>query len=524
MCRNESNTYARTGFLCFVTATILTLIAVSGMSADPSHKTLKAPEPLREFRGVWLATVANIDWPSKPGLPVAQQQAELISILDRSAQLHLNAVIFQVRPACDALYDSKIEPWSEYLTGQQGRAPEPYYDPLAFAVAESHKRGLELHAWFNPYRARHSLAKSEPAANHVSRKHPEMVRAYGHSQWLDPGLEAVQEYTTRVVMDVVKRYDIDGVHLDDYFYPYKELDSHKQVIPFPDDSAWQDYLQSGGTDSREDWRRDNVNALVEKLYKAIKKEKPWVKFGISPFGIWRPGYPQQIKGYDAYEQLYADSRKWLQNGWCDYLSPQLYWPVKQTAQSYPVLLKWWVDQNVKGRHIWPGNYTSRVGDGSKTAWTRDELVQQILATRNQNGATGNVHFSMKSLLNNRGGLADSLASGVYGQPALIPSSPWLKDRAPGKPKVQIETDEATGRPMLTWKAGGKEAPWLWVVQCQTGGAWSTRILPASNMSLSLDPNGPDGQASAYAVSAVDRYGQRGEPGGIADEKIRDKAR
>jgi len=466
------------------------------------------PEPAREFRGVWVATVANIDWPSKPGLSTADQKTELIAILDRCVKLRLNAVIFQVRPACDALYNSKLEPWSEYLSGQQGRAPSPIYDPLELAVAEAHKRGLELHAWFNPYRARHSEGKSPMDPGHVSHQHPELVRPYGHSLWLDPGSDAVQDYTVRVVIDVVKRYDIDGVHIDDYFYPYKELDSHKQVIPFPDDLTWQDYLQNGGTLSRDDWRRDNVNNLVERLYREIKKEKSWVKFGISPFGIWRPGNPAQIKGYDAYEELYADSRKWIRNGWCDYLSPQLYWPVKQTAQSYPVLLKWWVDQNVHGRHIWPGNYTSRIGDASKNAWTKDELVQQILATRVQNGATGNVHFSMKPLANNRGGIADALSASVYQQQALPPASTWLKDRAPGKPRMDLDTNSQSGQTVLRWKPTGKEKPWLWVVQTQTANIWTTSILPADIQELLLPATTAGKETTVFAVSAVNRIGER----------------
>jgi len=343
---------------------------------------------------------------------------------------------------------------------------------------------------------------------HVSHQHPELVRPYGHSLWLDPGSDAVQDYTVRVVIDVVKRYDIDGVHIDDYFYPYKELDSHKQVIPFPDDLTWQDYLQNGGTLSRDDWRRDNVNNLVERLYREIKKEKSWVKFGISPFGIWRPGNPAQIKGYDAYEELYADSRKWIRNGWCDYLSPQLYWPVKQTAQSYPVLLKWWVDQNVHGRHIWPGNYTSRIGDASKNAWTKDELVQQILATRVQNGATGNVHFSMKPLANNRGGIADALSASVYQQQALPPASTWLKDRAPGKPRMDLDTNSQSGQTVLRWKPTGKEKPWLWVVQTQTANIWTTSILPADIQELLLPATTAGKETTVFAVSAVNRIGER----------------
>ena len=232
-------------------ATPLTARADSPKNPKRTIVQDRPPEPQREFRGVWVATVANIDWPSKPGLSTSDQQSELIAILDHAVRLHLNAVIIQVRPACDALYESKIEPWSEYLTGQQGKPPSPYYDPLEFAVAEAHRRGLELHAWFNPYRARHSDGHTL-AGSHVSRTHPDLVRAYGHSLWLDPGSEAVQDYTVSVIMDVVKRYDIDGVHIDDYFYPYKEVDANKHVIPFPDDATWQAYLQSGGNLSRED--------------------------------------------------------------------------------------------------------------------------------------------------------------------------------------------------------------------------------------------------------------------------------
>ncbi len=491
-------------------ATPLTARADSPKNPKRTIVQDRPPEPQREFRGVWVATVANIDWPSKPGLSTSDQQSELIAILDHAVRLHLNAVIIQVRPACDALYESKIEPWSEYLTGQQGKPPSPYYDPLEFAVAEAHRRGLELHAWFNPYRARHSDGHTL-AGSHVSRTHPDLVRAYGHSLWLDPGSEAVQDYTVSVIMDVVKRYDIDGVHIDDYFYPYKEVDANKHVIPFPDDATWQAYLQSGGNLSREDWRRENVNTLIERLYREIKRDKSWVKFGISPFGIWRPGYPAQIKGFDAFDQLYADSRKWIQSGWCDYLSPQLYWPIKQPAQSYTSLLKWWVDQNAHGRHIWPGNYTSRVGDGSKNSWSRDEIVQQVESTRSQNGATGNVHFSMKPLLQNRAGVTDALIAGPYDQPALVPASPWLKDHTSNRPKFDVDVDDTTGKSTLTWSPGGKQRPWLWVLQIQKSSKWTTLILPGDQKTLSLTPASPEKPPEAFALSAVNRTGERSQP-------------
>src|SRR5436309_8529319 len=201
--------------------------------------SIAPPKPLREFRGAWVATVANIDWPSKPGLSTSEQKAELISILNRAAQLKLDAIIFQVWPACDALYASSIEPWSEYLTGIMGNAPEPFYDPLSFAVEEAHKRALELHAWFNPYRAHHNAAKSLISANHISKTRPQLVRQYGKFLWLDPGEKEVQDYSLSVMQDVVKRYDIDGVHIDDYFYPYKEPDAAGQDLDFPDDASWK---------------------------------------------------------------------------------------------------------------------------------------------------------------------------------------------------------------------------------------------------------------------------------------------
>ncbi|HLK58571.1 MAG TPA: family 10 glycosylhydrolase [Chthonomonadaceae bacterium] len=494
---------------CLCMALLCALFALP-LDADSADKAKELPPaPPREFRGVWVATVANIDWPSKPGLPVEDQKAELLAILDRAAQMRLNAIIFQVRPACDALYDSKLEPWSEYLTGQQGQAPAPYYDPLAFAVEEAHRRGLELHAWFNPYRARHAEAKSTPSADHISQTHPEIVRQYGGYLWLDPGEKAVQDHSLAVILDVVKRYDIDGVHIDDYFYPYKETDANRKILPFPDDASWQRYVASGGKLDRDDWRRENVNVFIERLYKGIKQEKPWVKFGISPFGIWRPGHPDQIKGFDAYEEIYADSRKWLVNGWCDYWTPQLYWPIHQTAQSYPALLKWWVEQNKKGRHIWPGNYTSRVTDGGKSSWTPEEVVHQVDATREQKGASGNVHFSMQCLMQNRCNLADTLATGVYAHPALVPASPWLKGHAPGRPKVELDKDATSETPTLSWQPGGGEPVWQWVVQTYANGAWTTDILPGNIRTFVMAPDSPQAQATRIAVSGVDRCGNQG---------------
>ena len=465
------------------------------------------PPPVpREFRGVWVATVANIDWPSRPGLSTWEQQAELIAILNKAVELHLNAVILQVRTATDALYSSKLEPWSEFLTAQMGRPPEPLYDPLAFAVDEAHKRGLELHAWFNPYRSHHPAGKSEISANHISSTHPEIVRNYGKYMWLDPGDTAVRRHSIQVITDVVKRYDIDGVHIDDYFYPYKESDSSGRVLDFPDSVTWMRYVDSGGTMSRDDWRRSNVDILVRDLYKSIRKTKPWVKFGISPFGMWQPGYPPQIKGFNAYAELYADSKKWLNEGWLDYFTPQLYWPIAREETSYPALLSWWISENTKGRNIWPGNYTSRVGAAGSTAWKSQEILDQISTTRLTEGASGNVHFSMKVFMQNRDSLDDRLLAGPYASPALVPPSPWLDSIPPRAPAAYLERDSATRAIKVSFAQRGTEKVWLWVLRYRNGPDWTTMILPGQQTVHMFDGGTGSAAPDEVVVSAVDRTG------------------
>lgn len=367
------------------------------------------PPPAREFRGVWVATVRNIDWPSRPGLSSDEQQRELIAILDRMASLNLNAVIFHVRPSADALYVSDIEPWSEYLSGQMGKAPEPLYDPLAFAIEQAHQRGLELHAWLNPYRARR-LSETTPAApEHITVTHPEVVRTYGSFLWMDPGEPVVRERVVAVVRDIVRRYDVDGIHFDDYFYPYPENNAD-----FPDEETWRRY---GGGLRRNDWRRKNVDDLIEQVARAIRQEKPGVKFGISPFGIWRPGHPRGVRGLDAYEKIYADSRKWIRRGWVDYFTPQLYWSSSAKEQRFGDLLRWWKRQNRQRRNLWPGLAAHRV-----TSWGADEIVSQIHQIRAGGGSTGWILFSARVLMQNRGGLADRLAE-INPRPVPVPAPP-----------------------------------------------------------------------------------------------------
>lgn len=443
------------------------------------------PAPAREFRGAWIATVANMDWPSAPGLSAAQQKAELVALLDTAVRLRLNTVVFQVRPACDAFYASSLEPWSQYLTGYSGQAPQPYYDPLAFAIEEAHKRGLELHAWFNPFRARATAGTLE-SANHVSHLHPEWVHEYNGQLWLDPGDPAVRDYVLRVIMDVVRRYDVDGVQFDDYFYPYPQADRN-----FPDDTTWRMYGMRGGY-SRDDWRRQNISQFIQNVYQNIKAAKPWVKFGVSPFGIWRPGNPQMIRGLDSYAKLYADSRSWLANGWVDYLSPQLYWAIDPPEHSYPALLSWWAAQNVKHRNLWPGLAAYQLPPL--------EIARQILVTRAQPGASGELFFHLRNFLESPA-LADSVAR-EYTQSALVPASPWLPSSPLPKPEM-VARAGGFGWTFQWAIPGGTPARWL----LQVGGPdnnWTTKVLPGYQTieTFSFSPQ-------VVSVRAMDRNGNLG---------------
>jgi uncharacterized lipoprotein YddW (UPF0748 family) len=468
------------------------------------------PPVAREFRAVWVATVGNMDWPSRPGLSTEQQQAEMIALLDRLAALRMNAIVLQVRPAADALYQSSLEPWSDVLTGEMGRAPEPFYDPLAFAVAEAHKRGLEMHAWINPYRAKNTSTRTM-SDGHISRTHPELVRKYGSFLWMDPGDPAVRSITTSVVMDLVRRYDIDGVHMDDYFYPYPETQNGRE-LDFPDDVTWARYQRTGGLLSRDDWRRQNVDLLVQGLGDSIHAIKPWVRYGVSPFGIWRPGHPASVRGFDQYAKLYADARKWLNEGWVDYFTPQLYWAIDRPEQSYPVLLKWWTEQNTKGRNLWPGNYTGKVGFTNASAWRTDEVLEQIRLTRAQPGATGNVHFNMSVFMKDPDSLNERLVREVYGEPALVPASPWLDRRAPAVPRVAVRTDATSAARVVDLDPGvagpATSAPWLWVLQTRSAEGWRTQLLPASQRVALLAARGAAVPLDVR-VTAVDRVGNAG---------------
>jgi uncharacterized lipoprotein YddW (UPF0748 family) len=455
------------------------------------------PKVEREFRAVWIATVDNIDFPTKKGLSIEQQRAELVASLELAKKLRLNAVIFQVRPMTDAVYRSQLEPWSEFLTGEMGRSQD--FDPLEFLVAEAHKRGILVHAWFNPYRAYHPAAKTL-SANHVSKTKPGIVRQYGRYMWLDPTSREGQQHSIDVIADVVRRYDIDGVHFDDYFYPYAEKDPAGNDIDFPDDVNWQAYVKAGGKLARDDWRRANVNIFIAEVGRTIKRIKPHVVYGVSPFGIWQPMPEKEITGFNAYAKLYADAKKWLQDGTVDYLAPQLYWETTRKGQSFPVLLDWWKEQNTKRRFVWPGIAAYRIG--STPTFTSGEIASQIEKTRRSPETNGAIYFSFKSLRNDMGGIQDTLRNDVYKRDAVIPEFAWIRSPKPSKPRVTISRNAR--HVTASWTERGRRKAFWFIVYAKDKDGWSYSILPASERSITLSA---ERKIERIIVTSVDRLGR-----------------
>lgn len=477
----------------------------------PTRPGLDALEPPREFRGAWVASVDNIDWPSKPGLSAETQRAEIDRVLDTARRLELNALFLQVRPTCDALYRSEIEPWSAFLSGRQGDGPRPDYDPLDHWVRGAHARGLDLHAWVNPFRARHPKSIGPDTATHVSKLFPRLVRSYNGYLWLDPGSAQAREITLRVIDDLLTRYELDGVHMDDYFYPYP-----KAGVPFPDSAIHETYRRNGGTLPLDDWRRENINRFVREVQSLVRLRRPGALFTISPFGIWRPDNPPGVKGFDAFAGLHADSRRWLGEGWCDALMPQLYWPVASAGQPFRPLLDWWVAQNPARRHVWPGLYLTKIpgpGDADPASgWQPAEILDQVRIVQETPGATGFALFSVVGLLQNRRTVADLLASGPLAAPALVPESPWLGAPTPGAPDV-VATREGVDI-ALGLDPSGPVPTRRYVVRTDGGSAWRGWVLPAGDgavrtrltplvapragSTLSVTPIGPNGATGPAA--------------------------
>lgn len=524
-------------------------------AAPLSPRLLAQPVPpavAREFRAAWVSPTEGGDWPSRPGLSVAEQKAELRDILDRAQEDGLNAVILHVRTGADALYPSKTVPWSRYLLGRDGTPSElAGYDPLALAIQEAHARGLQLHVWFNPFRAMPPDDLGRPAPGHVTRTHPQWVVHYGKSTWIDPGIPAARKAVLDAILDVVDRYDIDGVHIDDYFYPYLEEATITRVVRhgrkrrritrhvtlrFNDNASWKRYGLAKGWTDRAAWRRANIDDFVKSLYERVKARKKYVLVGISPFGIWRPGHPEGITGLDSYSEIFADSRHWLQEGWLDYIAPQLYWPLDNFEQRFTRLDAWWRHENVLGRHVWPGLFTMRVGSRTDP-WPANEIAQEVAALRDARAGTdeslGHVHFRLRTFAQRLDGdtaaFGDELHEEIYREPALPPASPWLGDAAPAAPVLgagprDLEESGTLGDgvatdpslvPAIVATPGDTVPVRWWLLQTLSAdGHWSDRLLPATDGALSLDYADLTG-ASWVAVTAISRTGVAGKPTVVA---------
>lgn len=503
----------KTKRLFFCSLVIISVALVQGCASISANKSSDAisshPKFEREFRAAWVASVANINWPSTRGLSSEEMKKEAIHLLDLLVEANFNAVILQVRPQADALYKSELEPWSYYLTGEQGKAPDSDFDPLDFWIKEAHKRGLELHAWLNPYRAHHPSGGPVSSTSVVNTKSDLVVELQGGYWWFDPTLKETQEHGLEVIMDIVNRYDVDGIHFDDYFYPYPSYNGDKD---FPDQKSWEAYKKGGGKLSRGDWRRKAVDDFISNVYSSIKQEKPHVKFGLSPFGIWRPGNPSSIRGFDQHNVLYADAKKWINKGWIDYFTPQLYWPVNQIPQSFPVLLGWWNSQNTLNRFVWPGMSIGRLSGERQI----DEVINQIMITRGMNSdAPGTVHWSIAPLVE-KDSLRNSLKEGPYNIPALIPEMTWgTSSRSLPEPEVDIEwfrngvfnlTPETPKDDFSRWIVYAKYGD-LWITKTYNNyvtnlPVYYTRVDPSTNMIHILD---------RIELTYVNRFGKESKP-------------
>jgi uncharacterized lipoprotein YddW (UPF0748 family) len=475
--------------------------------------------PKREFRGIWVATVTNIDWPSRPGLSADQQKQELIALLEYHKKNGLNAVVLQVRPAADAFYAKSREPWSKYLMGKQGLAPAAGYDPLEFAIKEAHFRGMELHAWFNPYRATMS-ANEVVSADHMTRKRPEWFFTYAGKKQFDPGIPEVREHIIQVILDVVKGYDIDGIHFDDYFYPYPV--SGQRI----NDAATFEKNNNGFTNI-SDWRRNNVDVLIKSLSDSIHYYKKYVKFGISPFGIWKNIYEDadgsETKGLSNFTELFADSRKWVKEGWVDYINPQIYFSFTRKAAPFGTLVDWW-SNNTYGRHLYIGQAAYLVNQKAEAAWRSPEQIpDQIKYIRDNNRVQGSVFFSSKSFSTIARATGDSLRVNYYRYPALPPQMPWLDQIVPNHPRAFTAMSTGTGV-HLKWEAplaasDGETASGYVIYRFEEGEKISVAD-PKNIVRISfedftnfLDTDVEKGKRYTYLVTALDRLKNESDPSG-----------
>ena len=435
--------------------------------------------PLYEFRGVWVASVVNCDWPSAKNLTTEQQKAEFIKLADLHQRNGMNALIVQVRPAGDALYPSKYEPWSEYLTGTQGVPPNPYYDPLQFMIEETHKRGMEFHAWLNPYRAVFSVKESSVAQTHQSKLNPTWFLNYAGKKYFNPALPAVRNHFINIITDIITRYDVDGIHIDDYFYPYKEGDKE-----FPDDWFYKKF--GAGFNSKADWRRSNCDSIIKQIWETVNKLPRRVKFGVSPFGVWRnqsadPNGSCTKAGTSNYDGLYADIVLWLKKGWMDYCVPQLYWERGHPLCDYDTLLFWW-NKNTFGRQLFVGHglYFTQ----TKKSWRNvNELPNQIKNLRQYPTTQGSVYFSSKDFNLNPNGWNDSLQQNYYSTPAIVPPMKWIDSV---KPNIPIITKKSNKKFSISYKGDKKIKGYALFVGTDKNNTVCKKILLKDNVEINLE--------------------------------------
>ncbi len=383
---------------------------------------------LYEFRGVWVATTHNIDWPSKQGLTVSDLKKEILNILDLHKSVGMNCIILQVRAAGDSFYHSNLEPWSKFITGVQGKAPDEGFDPLQFWVAECKKRDIEIHAWINPFRAGNKI-EEELHSNHPARVNPNWVVNHNNKLYFNPGLKEVRNHIQNVIKDIVTRYDIDGLHIDDYFYPYPVKN-----VEFNDSDAYNQFIKAGNKLSINDWRRENINNFIQETQTNIKEIKPWIKFGVSPFGVWRnkiddPRGSDSRGGLTCYDNLYADVLKWVKEGWVDYLAPQIYWSTVDEVTNYTKLIKWW-NNEVDNRHLYIGHALYKVNSG-QVGWNGSgEILQQLNQNKGLPNIKGSIFFSHNHFNKDNHYLIKTIQNNYYKEPALTPPMAWLSTENP----------------------------------------------------------------------------------------------
>lgn len=507
---------------------IVCLLAILLGSTSCPALAQTAPTPKREMRAAWVAHVFNLDWPSNKTRTPAQQRQEFETLLDRHRQNGLNAVVVQVRASADAIYPSTLEPWSEWLTGTQGLAPAPLYDPLAFMVRAAHRRELEFHAWINPFRALTNATTSSVAPNHVTVLHPEWVVPYGTLRVLDPGLPAVRQYLVRVVLDVVRRYDVDAIHFDDYFYPAPQAG-----LTFNDDASFAS--DPRGFTNRADWRRNNIDTFVKLVSDSIRAAKPWVKFGISPPGVWRNGTSvggTATTAFASYTDIHADSRKWLRRGWVDYLAPQVYFSIGQTAADYSLIVPWWSQQvNADtARHVYVGQAAYKVSATATDVNFRapNQIPRQIRQLRQQANVQGSMFYKSTELLANPLGLADSLRTNFYRNRALVPTMPW-KDNVPPTPvQGSLWNNPQSGFVEISWQPGppaadGERARWyvVYKIPYHTGPVTAADLSnPAHIVAVTDTTNyrelapAPGPPLALFTVTALDRMHNESAPANL----------